>query len=165
MQECLAGRSAGKVCWRVQAGLWGQCPSCQRPTPEDDSYTSSPGAQGGPVVWRVLTTTIWCCSWLQCLGRMGRMVGGSRMPSSMWITPLAASTSTLRSGTPSGPSRMRPCGRAQYASHPAQQAQARPAAPSSAAGRLREGPACPGLPPSSPQQHLELWQQRCSLRA
>lgn len=68
-----------------------------------------------PVALRVLTTTILCCSWLQCLGRMGRMVGGSRMPSSMWITPLAAGTSTLRSGTPSGPSRMRPCDRAQCA--------------------------------------------------
>lgn len=68
---------------------------------------------------RAPTTTIWNCSWLQCLGRMGRMVGGSRMPSSMWITPLAASTSTLRSGTPSGPSRMRPCARAQCVTHPA----------------------------------------------
>lgn len=68
----------------------------------ESGYRVEPGFNAG------LTSTVWCCSSSQCLGRIGKMVGGSRMPSSMWITPLEAGTSTLRTGMPSGPSRMRP---------------------------------------------------------
>lgn len=99
------------VCAQAQTHRQPPCP------PEENKQGWGPGPGGGTRCG--LTATIWCCSSLQCLGRMGRMVGGSRTPSSMWITPLEASTSTLRSGTPSGPSRMRPCGGAQCSIGPA----------------------------------------------
>lgn len=101
-----------------------------------------------------LTATTLCCSSLQSLGRMGRMVGGSRMPSSMWMTPLAASTSTLRRGTPSGPSRMRPCGGAQHASL----AQSPPLH-----SAHRQKPSLPATSSPAPWQHLLLWQNHSSL--
>lgn len=109
-------------------------------------------------VRHMLTATILYCSSSQCLGRMGRMVGGSRTPSSMWITPLAASTSTLRSGTPSGPSRMRPCGGAQCVACLAWQTPG-PLPPSS------PQPSLPALssPLSLALQSLLLWQSCSSL--
>ena len=103
---------------------------------------------------RALTATTLCCSSLQSLGRMGRMVGGSRMPSSMWMTPLAASTPTLRRGTPSGPSRMRPCGGAQHASL----AQSPPLHSAHC-----QRPSLPATSSPAPWQHLLLWQNRSSL--
>lgn len=138
-------------------GAGGQAPGPPAASPPAGGEQVGPG----PQVSRQLTATIWCCSSLQSLGRMGRMVGGSRTPSSMWITPLEASTSTLRSGTPSGPSRMRPCSRARCTSCPARQAPgptaaltptARPAGSSSLSLAVPPDPAKP-LQTPGPEPH------------
>lgn len=58
-----------------------------------------------------LTRTIRLWMMSQRWGRMGRMDGGSRSPSTMWMIPLDAMMLALSTGIPLSPKRIVPCGK------------------------------------------------------